>query len=97
MFLFCCVRNKESLQQLIVTIIIVADVPGVIKFFGKICIHNGPRFIIEIFSEFVPVVIQMLLHSQDMKQVAIETIGVVGKTAEGKVVLSEQGSFSSSL
>jgi len=64
--------------------------PGVIKFFGKICIHNGPRFIIEIFSEFVPVVIQMLLHSQDMKQVAIETIGVVGKTAEGKVVLSEQ-------
>lgn len=74
-------------------------VPAVVRFFGKVCLYNGARYIIEIFGSFVTLLISMLLEPSEksVQQTAVETIGVVGRTTDGKISLSEQGKIKDAL
>nr|XP_002129100.1 26S proteasome non-ATPase regulatory subunit 5 [Ciona intestinalis] len=67
-------------------------VPGVIRFFGNLSLYNGPKFVLEIFPNFCKVIFTMVGSNDPPKQqVAMETLGIIGETLEGKKVLSEQG------
>ncbi|KAG5272950.1 hypothetical protein AALO_G00171070 [Alosa alosa] len=66
--------------------------PGLVKFFGKLALLEGPQQVCECYPAFLSTVFDMLL-GQDPTQttVAMDTIGALGATVEGKQVLHKTG------
>ncbi|KAK6195800.1 hypothetical protein SNE40_001155 [Patella caerulea] len=65
--------------------------PGLVKFFGGMCKHH-PKEVCQKFPAFVNVVFNNL-NSNDVgqKNVAIDTLGFLGSTVEGKQTLEKLG------
>ena len=67
---------------------------AVIRFFGNICISNGPQFVLEIYNDFLSILFTMLHdENETTRQVAMETVGVIGLPVEGKLLLHNEGYF----
>ncbi|XP_049629027.1 26S proteasome non-ATPase regulatory subunit 5 [Suncus etruscus] len=66
--------------------------PGFVKFFGNLAVMDSPQQICERYPVFVEKVFEMT-ESQDptMVGVAVDTIGILGSTVEGKQVLHKAG------
>ena len=65
---------------------------GIVKFFGKLCLHNGPEKVLEMYPDYVNILFGMLSEGDlNIQSLAIETIGVIGHSAEGKKLLALQG------
>ena len=66
-----------------------------IRFFGNLSITNGVRYVLDIYNDFLAILFSMLENHRDdaTRIVAIETIGVIGSTVEGKVLLYNEGTL----
>ncbi|XP_053229622.1 26S proteasome non-ATPase regulatory subunit 5 isoform X1 [Podarcis raffonei] len=92
---------QQGIIDKISNIIIGADsdpfssfyLPGFVKFFGNLAIVDSPQQLCERYPAFVEKVFSMA-ESQDptMFGVAVDTLGILGSTVEGKLVLQKKGS-----
>ncbi|EHB01839.1 26S proteasome non-ATPase regulatory subunit 5 [Heterocephalus glaber] len=91
---------QEGVIDQISNIIVGADsdpffsfyLPGFVKFFGNLAVMDSPQQICERYPVFVEKVFEMT-ESQDptMIGVAVDTIGILGSSVEGKQVLHKIG------
>ncbi|KAM9641959.1 26S proteasome non-ATPase regulatory subunit 5 isoform 1-T1 [Trichechus inunguis] len=91
---------QEGVIDQISNIIVGADsdpfssfyLPGFVKFFGNLASMDSPQQICERYPVFVEKVFEMT-ESQDptMIGVAVDTIGILGSSVEGKQVLQKTG------
>ncbi|KAL2100187.1 hypothetical protein ACEWY4_004581 [Coilia grayii] len=66
--------------------------PGLVKFFGKLALLEGPQQVCECYPAFLSTVFAMLLgHDPTHTTVALDTVGALGATVEGKQVLHKTG------
>lgn len=67
---------------------------GFVKFFGNLAIVDSPQQLCERYPAFVEKVFSMA-ESQDptMFGVAVDTLGILGSTVEGKLVLQKKGLY----
>uniref|UniRef100_A0AAY4A5P8 26S proteasome non-ATPase regulatory subunit 5 n=1 Tax=Denticeps clupeoides TaxID=299321 RepID=A0AAY4A5P8_9TELE len=66
--------------------------PGLVKFFGKLALMDSPQHVCECFPAFLKTVSDMVLGSDDTHiTVALDTLGALGSTVEGKQVLHKTG------
>ncbi|XP_008324524.1 26S proteasome non-ATPase regulatory subunit 5 [Cynoglossus semilaevis] len=66
--------------------------PGLVKFFGKLAIMDSPQQVCETFPVFLNKVFEMALDADPvMIGVALDTLGLLGSTVEGKQVLQKTG------
>ncbi|XP_018605909.2 26S proteasome non-ATPase regulatory subunit 5 [Scleropages formosus] len=66
--------------------------PGLVKFFGNLAIMDSPQQICECYPAFLKKVFEMALDKDPvMIGVALDTLGVLGSTVEGKQVLQKAG------
>ncbi|KAJ3598441.1 hypothetical protein NHX12_001951 [Muraenolepis orangiensis] len=66
--------------------------PGLVKFFGNLAIMDNPQQVCETYPAFLNKVFQMILDPDPvMIGVALDTLGLVGSTVEGKQVLQKTG------
>uniref|UniRef100_A0A8C4Q704 26S proteasome non-ATPase regulatory subunit 5 n=1 Tax=Eptatretus burgeri TaxID=7764 RepID=A0A8C4Q704_EPTBU len=67
-------------------------VPGLVKFFGKLVVADGAQMVCERFPIFLRTVLDTATnHEASSQAVALDTLGVLGKTLEGKLVLHKEG------
>ncbi|XP_006890754.1 PREDICTED: 26S proteasome non-ATPase regulatory subunit 5 isoform X2 [Elephantulus edwardii] len=91
---------QEGVIDQISNIIVGADsdpfssfyLPGFVKFFGNLAVLDSPQQICERYPVFMEKVFEMT-ESQDptMIGVAVDTIGILGSSVEGKQVLQKTG------
>ena len=63
-----------------------------VKFFGKLALLEGPQQVCECYPAFLSTVYDMLLGSDPTHtNVALDTVGALGATVEGKQVLHKTG------
>ncbi|KAM9326213.1 26S proteasome non-ATPase regulatory subunit 5 [Gastrophryne carolinensis] len=66
--------------------------PGLVKFFGNLAVMDSPQQICEHYPAFLEKVFSMAEgHETTMIGVAVDTLGVLGSTVEGKQVLHKMG------
>ncbi|KAJ0012982.1 hypothetical protein NQD34_017316 [Periophthalmus magnuspinnatus] len=66
--------------------------PGLVKFFGNVAIMDSPQQICETYPEFQNKVFEMALDSDPaVIGVALDTLGLLGSTVEGKQVFQKTG------
>ncbi|KAJ0057193.1 hypothetical protein NL108_002117, partial [Boleophthalmus pectinirostris] len=66
--------------------------PGLVKFFGNVAIMDSPQQVCETYPAFQNKVFEMALGSDPaMIGVALDTLGLLGSTIEGKQVLQKTG------
>ncbi|XP_057674777.1 26S proteasome non-ATPase regulatory subunit 5 [Corythoichthys intestinalis] len=66
--------------------------PGLVKFFGKLAILQSPQKVCEDYPVFLNKVLEMALDPDPaMVGVALDTLGLLGSTVEGKQVLQKTG------
>ncbi|KAG9354206.1 hypothetical protein JZ751_012330 [Albula glossodonta] len=66
--------------------------PGLVKFFGNLAIMDSPQQICECYPAFLQKVFEMAMDQDPvMTGVALDTLGVLGSTVEGKQVLQKTG------
>ncbi|XP_075869988.1 26S proteasome non-ATPase regulatory subunit 5 [Nelusetta ayraudi] len=66
--------------------------PGLVKFFGNLAIMDSPQQVCETYPAFQNKVFEMALDPDPaMKGVALDTLGLLGSTVEGKQVLQKTG------
>ncbi|KAM7392634.1 hypothetical protein PAMA_007652 [Pampus argenteus] len=67
-------------------------VPGLVKFFGNLAIMDSPQQVCETYPVFQNKVFEMALDPDPvMIGVALDTLGLLGSTVEGKQVLQKTG------
>uniref|UniRef100_A0A8C1KV63 26S proteasome non-ATPase regulatory subunit 5 n=1 Tax=Cyprinus carpio TaxID=7962 RepID=A0A8C1KV63_CYPCA len=67
--------------------------PGLVKFFGSLAIMDSPQQVCEKYPVFLEVVFSMAINlDPTLTPVALDTLGVLGRTVEGKQVLQKTGS-----
>ncbi|XP_041816265.1 26S proteasome non-ATPase regulatory subunit 5 [Chelmon rostratus] len=67
-------------------------IPGLVKFFGNLAIMDSPQQVCETYPAFQNKVFEMALDSDPaMIGVALDTLGLLGSTVEGKQVLQKTG------
>lgn len=63
------------------------------KFFGSLAIMDSPQQVCEKYPVFLEVVFSMAINlDPTLTPVALDTLGVLGRTVEGKQVLQKTGS-----
>ena len=68
------------------------------KFFGTLAITDSPQQVCEMYPAFQNKVFEMALDPDPvMTGVALDTLGLVGSTVEGKQVLQKTGECGSSI
>uniref|UniRef100_A0A6Q2WVQ7 26S proteasome non-ATPase regulatory subunit 5 n=1 Tax=Esox lucius TaxID=8010 RepID=A0A6Q2WVQ7_ESOLU len=68
--------------------------PGLVKFFGNLAIMDSPQQVCETYPAFQNKVLEMALGADPvMTGVALDTLGILGSTVEGKQVLQKMGVF----
>ncbi|XP_076836139.1 26S proteasome non-ATPase regulatory subunit 5 [Brachyhypopomus gauderio] len=66
--------------------------PGLVKFFGNLVIVDSPQQVCESYPAFLSTVFAMAMSSDPTHiPVALDTLGVLGSTVEGKQVLHKTG------
>ncbi|XP_037551504.1 26S proteasome non-ATPase regulatory subunit 5 [Nematolebias whitei] len=66
--------------------------PGLVKFFGTLAIMDSPQQVCEAYPTFLNKVFEMTLDPDPtMIGVALDTLGLLGSTVEGKQVLQKTG------
>ncbi|XP_073455665.1 26S proteasome non-ATPase regulatory subunit 5 isoform X2 [Aquarana catesbeiana] len=66
--------------------------PGLVKFFGNLAVMDSPQQICEHYPAFLQKVFDMAEgHETTMIGVAVDTLGIMGSTVEGKQVLQKTG------
>uniref|UniRef100_H3DN33 26S proteasome non-ATPase regulatory subunit 5 n=1 Tax=Tetraodon nigroviridis TaxID=99883 RepID=H3DN33_TETNG len=66
--------------------------PGLVKFFGNLAIMDSPQQVCESYPAFQHKVFEMALDPDPvMNGVALDTLGLLGSTVEGKQVLQKTG------
>uniref|UniRef100_A0A8C7UHJ3 26S proteasome non-ATPase regulatory subunit 5 n=1 Tax=Oncorhynchus mykiss TaxID=8022 RepID=A0A8C7UHJ3_ONCMY len=66
--------------------------PGLVKFFGNLAIMDSPQHVCETYPAFQNKVFEMAIDPDPvMTGVALDTLGVLGSTVEGKQVLQKTG------
>ncbi|XP_043085865.1 26S proteasome non-ATPase regulatory subunit 5 isoform X2 [Puntigrus tetrazona] len=66
--------------------------PGLVKFFGSLAIVDSPQQVCEKYPVFLEVVFSMAMNlDPTLTPVALDTLGVLGSTVEGKQVLQKTG------
>uniref|UniRef100_A0A673MBA6 26S proteasome non-ATPase regulatory subunit 5 n=1 Tax=Sinocyclocheilus rhinocerous TaxID=307959 RepID=A0A673MBA6_9TELE len=66
--------------------------PGLVKFFGSLAIMDSPQQVCEKYPVFLEVVFSMAMNLEPtLTPVALDTLGVLGNTVEGKQVLQKTG------
>ncbi|KAL4617403.1 26S proteasome non-ATPase regulatory subunit 5 [Arapaima gigas] len=66
--------------------------PGLVKFFGNLAIMDSPQQICECYPAFLKKVFEMAMDKDPiMTGVALDTLGILGSTVEGKQVLQKTG------
>ncbi|KAK9954998.1 hypothetical protein ABG768_014906 [Culter alburnus] len=66
--------------------------PGLVKFFGSLAIVDSPQQVCEKYPVFLEVVFSMAMNlDPTLTPVALDTLGVLGGTVEGKQVLHKTG------
>uniref|UniRef100_A0A3B3D9U9 26S proteasome non-ATPase regulatory subunit 5 n=1 Tax=Oryzias melastigma TaxID=30732 RepID=A0A3B3D9U9_ORYME len=66
--------------------------PGLVKFFGNLAIMDSPQQVCESYPVFQSKVFEMALDTDPaMIGVALDTLGLLGSTVEGKQVLQKTG------
>uniref|UniRef100_A0A3P8ZB40 26S proteasome non-ATPase regulatory subunit 5 n=1 Tax=Esox lucius TaxID=8010 RepID=A0A3P8ZB40_ESOLU len=66
--------------------------PGLVKFFGNLAIMDSPQQVCETYPAFQNKVLEMALGADPvMTGVALDTLGILGSTVEGKQVLQKMG------
>ncbi|PWA26740.1 hypothetical protein CCH79_00001060 [Gambusia affinis] len=66
--------------------------PGLVKFFGNLAITDSPQQVCESYPIFLNKVFDMVMDSDPvMVGVALDTLGLLGSTVEGKQVLQKTG------
>ncbi|XP_029371978.1 26S proteasome non-ATPase regulatory subunit 5 isoform X2 [Echeneis naucrates] len=66
--------------------------PGLVKFFGNLAIMDSPQQVCEAYPAFQNKVFEMALDPDPvMNGVALDTLGLLGSTVEGKQVLQKTG------
>lgn len=66
--------------------------PGLVKFFGNLAIMDSPQQVCETYPAFQNKVFEMAMDpDQAMVGVALDTLGLLGTTVEGKQVLQKTG------
>uniref|UniRef100_A0A8C9Z5I0 26S proteasome non-ATPase regulatory subunit 5 n=1 Tax=Sander lucioperca TaxID=283035 RepID=A0A8C9Z5I0_SANLU len=66
--------------------------PGLVKFFGNLAIMDSPQQVCETYPAFQNKVFEMVLDPDPaMIGVALDTLGILGSTVEGKQVLQKTG------
>lgn len=66
--------------------------PGLVKFFGNLAIMDSPQQVCETYPAFQNKVFEMALDPDPaMVGVALDTLGLLGSTVEGKQVLQKTG------
>ena len=65
---------------------------GLVKFFGNLAIMDSPQQVCETYPAFQNKVFEMALDPDPaMIGVALDTLGLLGSTVEGKQVLQKTG------
>ncbi|XP_018429438.1 PREDICTED: 26S proteasome non-ATPase regulatory subunit 5 [Nanorana parkeri] len=91
---------QEGLIDRISNMILGADsdsfsglyLPGLVKFFGNLAVLDSPQQICEHYPAFLRKVFEMVEgHETSMIGVAVDTLGILGSTVEGKQVLQKTG------
>ena len=68
-------------------------IPSIVKFFGTVA-HVEPKEVIEKHGTFLRVTFDLLPGNDPaLTCIAVETVGFVARTAEGKQALDKQGIF----
>ncbi len=68
---------------------------GLVKFFGSLAIIDSPQQVCEKYPVFLEVVFSMAMNlDPTLTPVALDTLGVLGSTVEGKQVLQKTGTIS---
>lgn len=68
------------------------SVSGLVKFFGNLAIVDSPQQVCEAYPAFKNKVFEMALDPDPvMIGVALDTLGLLGSTVEGKQVLQKTG------
>ncbi|XP_017263021.1 26S proteasome non-ATPase regulatory subunit 5 [Kryptolebias marmoratus] len=66
--------------------------PGLVKFYGNLAIMDSPQQVCEAYPAFLNKVFEMALNPDPaMIGVALDTLGLLGSTVEGKQVLQKTG------
>ncbi|XP_069025467.1 26S proteasome non-ATPase regulatory subunit 5 [Embiotoca jacksoni] len=66
--------------------------PGLVKFFGNLAIMESPQQVCETYPAFLDKVFEMALDPDPaMIGVALDTLGLLGSTVEGKQILQKTG------
>ncbi|XP_013862000.1 26S proteasome non-ATPase regulatory subunit 5 isoform X2 [Austrofundulus limnaeus] len=66
--------------------------PGLVKFFGNLAVMDSPQQVCEAYPTFLTKVFEMALDPDPaMTGVALDTLGLLGSTVEGKQVLQKTG------
>ncbi|XP_061655678.1 26S proteasome non-ATPase regulatory subunit 5 [Phyllopteryx taeniolatus] len=66
--------------------------PGLVKFFGNLAFMDGPQLVCEDYPVFQNKVFEMAMDTDPaMVGVALDTLGLLGSTVEGKQVLQKTG------
>lgn len=86
--LHCC---KYSFSSLFLLQLLLWK--GLVKFFGSLAIMDSPQQVCEKYPVFLEVVFSMAMNlDPTLTPVALDTLGVLGNTVEGKQVLQKTGS-----
>lgn len=77
------------------TPVLLLGLAGFVKFFGNLAIVDSPEQICEQYPIFMKKVFSMAEgQDQTMYGVAVDTLGILGSTVEGKLVLQKMGEYS---
>ncbi|TSK72009.1 26S proteasome non-ATPase regulatory subunit 5 [Bagarius yarrelli] len=92
--------SQQGIMDKISSMIVAADsdplssfyLPGLVKFFGNLTIMDSPQQVCENYPAFLSTVFAMAMSSDSSQiPVALDTLGVLGGTVEGKQVLHKTG------
>ncbi|XP_051961246.1 26S proteasome non-ATPase regulatory subunit 5-like [Xyrauchen texanus] len=92
--------SQQGIMEKISNMMIAAEsdpfsslyLPGLVKFFGSLAIVDSPQQVCEKYPIFLEVVFKMALNlDPTLTPVALDTLGILGGTVEGKQVLHKTG------
>ncbi|XP_072518734.1 26S proteasome non-ATPase regulatory subunit 5 [Salminus brasiliensis] len=91
---------QQGIMDKISNMIVAADsdpfssfyLPGLVKFFGNLAVTDSPQQVCERYPAFLNMVFAMAMNPDPTQTpVALDTIGLLGGTVEGKQVLHKTG------
>ena len=76
----------------------VLSTPGLLKFFGRVG-HRHPRKVCERFPRIMVTLLEIVEDDRDanLQNIAVETVGYIGHTVEGKHALIKHSECGASL